>query len=64
MGVYILSFIILAVLSIVNIFFVNRFFMKKAKYDCHNCKNWQCPKHYCDAHKRLENNEDHIYDTE
>ena len=26
--------------------------VKRCKYNCENCKNWRCMKHYCDKKRR------------
>lgn len=32
--------------------YMQHFEMKKCKYDCYKCKNWRCPKHYCDKKRK------------
>lgn len=47
-----LSFLfIFGSIDIIHEYFMKRYCIKKAKFDCSKCKNWRCFKNWCDKQR-------------
>lgn len=55
--IYIIAITIHMILDILMMYICERYYARKCKYNCDECKNWHCQYHECQYYKKkLEEN--------